>query len=356
MSSVTSFEKILAVLIVLVLIVSGATLGYLASLSSTLSEVASIEREIASSMREVRSSIEELAASLGERVKALEEAMKPKPIIMGTTDKITVLDPAKAYDFYTWEVFNNIGEGLLKYRPGTTELEPGIAESYEVSRDGSIYTFKLRKGLKFTDGADLNASAVKYSIDRVMRLGLDPSWLVSAFVDRVEVVDTYTVRFILKKPVSYFPSLVATVPYFPVSPKSYPPDEVAEPTVGHYGPYKIKSWVRDVELILEANPGYYGSPPKTPVFAVKFYKDAASMRLAVEAGEIDIAWRTLRPMDVQDLKRKGVLTVEEVPGPYIRYIVLRCKDKPFDDVKLRRAVAAAVDRGRIVEEVYKGTV
>jgi len=344
------------VLIVLVLIISGATLGYLTSLSSILSEIASTEKEIHTSIRGVRSSIEELAVSLGERVKALEEAMKPKPIIMGTTDKITVLDPAKTYDFYTWEVFNNIGEGLLKYKPGTTELELGIAESYEVSPDGSIYTFKLRRGLKFTDGVDLNASAVKYSIDRVMRLGLDPSWLVSAFVDRVEVVDTYTVRFILKKPVSYFPALVATVPYFPVSPKSYPPDSVAEPTVGHYGPYTIKSWVRDVELVLEANPNYRGSPPKTPVFVVKFYKDAASMRLAIEAGEIDIAWRTLRPMDVQDLKKKGVLTVEEVPGPYIRYIILRCKDKPFDDVRLRRAVAAAIDRRRIVEDVYKGTV
>ncbi|MEM3546091.1 MAG: ABC transporter substrate-binding protein [Candidatus Bathyarchaeia archaeon] len=349
MPSATTLEKILIVLMLLTLIVSIATLSYIATLSTTLSEIKSAEESI-------RASMEELASTLGERIKALEEVVKPKPIIMGTTDKITVLDPAKAYDFYTWEVFNNICEGLLKYKPGTTELELGIAESYDVSPDGKIYTFKLRKGLKFTDGADLDASAVKYSIERVMKLGLDPSWLVSAFVDEVEVVDTYTVRFILKKAVSYFPALVATPPYFPVSPKSYPPDAVAEPTVGHYGPYRIKSWVRDVELILESNPDYYGPPPKTSTFIVKFYKDAASLRLAVEMGEVDIAWRTLRPMDIQDLKSRGVLTVEEVPGPYIRYLVLRCKDAPFNDVRLRRAVAAAIDRRRIVEEVYKGTV
>lgn len=294
-----------------------------------------------------------IAAYLGYIITAPPPA---RPIILGTTDKITVLDPAKTYDFYTWEVFGNIGEGLLKYKPGTTELEMGIAESYEVSPDGLRYTFKLREGMKFTDGEPLDAAAVKWSIDRVMRLDLDPSWLVSAFVDSVEVVDTYTVRFILKKAVSYFPALVATTPYFPVSSKSYPADEVAEPTEGHYGPYKIKKWTRDVDLCLEANPDYYGEPPKSTEFVVKFFKDAATMRMAVETGEIDIAWKTLRPIDVVDLKAIGELTIVEVPGPYIRYIVCRCDRPPFDDVRLRRAVAASIDRSRICAEAYKGTV
>lgn len=280
----------------------------------------------------------------------------PRPIILGTTDKITVLDPAKTYDFYTWEVFLNIAEGLLVYRPGTSELEMGIAEYYNVSDDGLHYTFKLREGLKFTDGEPLDAAAVKWSIDRVMKLGLDPSWLVSAFVESVEVVDTYTVRFNLKKPVGYFLQLVATTPYIPISPKSYPADEVAEPLVGHHGPYKIKSWTRDVELVLEANPDYYGTPPKAKEFVVKFFKDAATMRMAVETGEIDIAWKTLRPIDVVDLKTIGKLNIVEAPGPYIRYIVCRCNQPPFDDVRLRRAVAASIDRDRICAEAYKGTV
>lgn len=279
-----------------------------------------------------------------------------KPVVLGTTDKITVLDPAKTYDFYTWEVFNNIGEGLLKYKPGTTELMPGIAKSYEVSSDGLEYTFKLREGLKFTDGAPLDAAAVKWSIERVMNLDLDPSWLVSAFVDRVEVVDTYTVKFILKEPVSFFPSLVATTPYIPISPKSFPEDKVAEPVKGHYGPYKIRKWTRDVELVLEANPDYYGTPPKSEIFVVKFYKNAATLRMAVQTGEIDVAWKTLRPIDILDLKAIGKQKVLEAPGPYIRYIILRCNKPPFDEMRLRKAVAAAIDRERICEEAYKGTV
>ncbi|RLE15142.1 peptide ABC transporter substrate-binding protein [Candidatus Aerophobetes bacterium] len=287
---------------------------------------------------------------------ATASASTTKPIVLGTTDKITVLDPAKTYDFYTWEVFHNIGEGLLKYKPGTTELMPGIAKSYRVSSDGLEYTFKLREGLKFTDGQPLNAAAVKWSIDRVMRLKLDPSWLVSAFVKKVEVVDNYTVKFVLKKPVSFFPSLVTTTPYIPISSRSYPADKVAEPTVGHYGPYKIKKWVRDVELVLEANPDYYGPQPKSKLFVVKFYKNAATMRLALETGEIDVAWKSLRPIDIKSLKSKGKQKILEVPGPYIRYIICRCNKPPFDDVRLREAVAAAIDRDRICREAYKGTV
>ena len=299
-------------------------------------------------------------ADLGSRMSRLEEAIgivtAPKRLIMGTTDKIKVLDPAKCYDFYTWEVFNNIGEGLMKYKPGTTELEMGIAESYNVSQNGLNYTFRLRSGLKFTDGKALNATAVKWSIDRVMRLGLEPSWLVSAFVDHVDVVDTLTVKFVLQNAISYFIALLATPPYFPVSSKSFPANETAEPTVGHYGPYKIKNWVRDVELDLEANTDYYGIQPKTNEFDVKFFADASSLRLAVETGEIDVAWKTLRPTDVLDLKARGVLTVEEVPGPFIRYIVCRCNQTPFDNVLLRQAVAAAIDREAICTDVYKGTV
>ena len=285
-------------------------------------------------------------------------ATRPKyreMLVIGTTDRITTLDPAKAYDFYTWEVFQNIGEGLLKYEPGTLKIVPGLAERYEVSEDGKVYTFYLRKGLKFTDGTPFNATVVKWSIDRQFHLRGDPSWLVTEFVDHVEVVDEYTVKFYLRKPVSYFPALVATVPYFPISPKAWPWDEFKDATVG-IGPYKVIRWERDVELRLEANPDYYGPKPKTKYIVVRFYKDAPALRLALETGEIDIAWRTLMPTDYVDFKKMSEkYTVVEAPGPYIRYLVLRCNQPPFNDVRLRRAIAAAVDRWRICSDVFLNT-
>lgn len=280
----------------------------------------------------------------------------PKPLIIGTTDKITVMDPAKSYDFYTWEVFNNIGEGLLRYKSGTTEIVPGLAESYEVSPDGREYTFKLREGLKFSDGTPFDASVVKWSVDRVMRLDLDPAWLVTEFVDRVEVVDTHTVKFVLKEPVGFFPALVAMdPPYYPISPKAWPEDEVGESTVS-IGPYKVTKWTRDVELVMEANPDYWGTPPKAKNLVIKFFKDAPTMRMALEAGEIDVAWRTLPPADIEDLRGKPELSVVDAPGPYIRYIIVRCDRPPFDDKRLRQAVAAAVDRKAIADKVFLGTV
>ncbi len=294
-------------------------------------------------------------------VEPCEEAAAPAEgmadtIIIGTTDKVTVLDPADSYDFHTWEIHHNTMDTLLHYVPGTTNLEPGLAESYDVSEDGLEYTFYLRKGLKFPDGTPFNAEAVKWSIDRVFRLEGDPSWLVTAFVDRVEVVDEYTVKFVLKNPVNYFPLLVATMPYAPVSPNCYPADEIAaDSTCGGMGPYVITKWERDVELHLEANPNWYGEPPKTKKIIVKYFSDATTMRLALENGEIDIATKTLNPTDYEDLAKNPNFQVLEGPGAQIRYLVFNTKSAPFDNPKVRQAFAYAVDRKAIAEKAFLGT-
>jgi len=151
---------------------------------------------------------------------------EPTTLVCGTTEKVTDMDTASAYDFHTWEILQNIYQGLLAYTPGTTELVPGLAESYTVNAAGDEYTFKLRQGQKFTAGTPFNAKAVKWSIDRVMALKGDPSWLVTDFVKSVEVVDEYTVKFILTDAIACSPSLVATVPYFPLNPNVYPADKI----------------------------------------------------------------------------------------------------------------------------------
>lgn len=128
---------------------------------------------------------------------------KKQTLVYGTTEKVTDMDPASSYDFHTWEIFYNIYQGLLKYPAGKTNLVPGLAKSYTISKDGKKYTFQLRKGLKFTDGTPFAANAVKWSIDRVIALKGDTSWLVTDFVDHVDVVSKYAVKFVLKNPVAY---------------------------------------------------------------------------------------------------------------------------------------------------------
>lgn len=107
----------------------------------------------------------------------LPSLQKPALIKIGTTDKISDMDPANAYDFYTWEVLNNVAEGLMKYIPGGTDLTLGLAESYTVSTDGMVYIFNLRPNLMFDDGTPLNATDVKRSLDRVIAIQGDPACL-----------------------------------------------------------------------------------------------------------------------------------------------------------------------------------
>jgi len=282
-------------------------------------------------------------------------------LVYGTTEKVIDLDPANAYDFHTWEIFYNIYQGLLRYPPGKTNLVPGLALSYDISADGKAYTFSLREGLKFTDGTPFDASAVKWSIDRVMALKGDPSWLVTDFVDSVEVVGKYAVKFILKNPVAYFPSLVASVPYYPVNPNIYPVDKIIrDPSelkggklVG-LGPYKVVSFKRDQEILMEANPYFYGDKPKTERVVIRYFADATTMRLSIERGEIDFAFKTLNPSDIKDLEKSAKVQTIKAQGPYIRYLCFLCDSPPFKDRALRQAVAAAINRPPLLDKVFLG--
>jgi peptide/nickel transport system substrate-binding protein len=279
------------------------------------------------------------------------------PLIIGTTDSVTDLDPANAYDFHTWEVFESVMDPLLTYVPGTTDLQPGLAEAMpEVSADGLEYTFTLREGLVFPDGEPVDANAVKWSIDRVFALEGDPNWLVTSFVDHVEVVDDLTVKFVLSSAVPYFPLLAATQPYTPVSPECYPEGEIAaDSTCSGHGHFKITRWERDIEMELEQNEDYYGTAPAWPNIIIKYFEDATTMRLALENGEIDVAWKTLAPTDYPELEANPDLVVTEGPGAYIRYICFNVTTPPFDQAEVRQAIAAAIDRELIAERVYLGT-
>ncbi|HEU97699.1 MAG TPA: peptide ABC transporter substrate-binding protein [Fervidicoccus fontis] len=275
-------------------------------------------------------------------------------IVIGVTDKVTDLDPANAYDFFTWEVLYNTMEGLVKYKPGTLEIVPALAQNWTVSSDGTTWTFKLRPNLKFSDGTPLTAYDVVRSVKRVMNISGDPSWLVTSFVKDVEAPDAQTVVFHLKIPCSYFLSLLATPPYFPVNPK-YPNNTyVSDALWGGAGPYKIASFTRDQELDLVPNPYYYGTAPSNSKVIIRFYKDASTMRMALLSGEIDIAWRTLLPADIAALRKQSGVQVIDVPSTFIRYLVLNVNMTPTNNVLVRQAIAAAINRTEIINTALMG--
>ncbi len=282
-------------------------------------------------------------------------------LVYGTTDKVTDMDPASAYDFHTWEIFQNISSGLLAYTPGTTKIVPALATGYTVNEGGDEYTFTLRKGVKFSNGDDFNAQAVKWSIDRVAKLNGDPAALVTQYVKSVEVVDETTVKFNLKQPVGYFPALVATPTYFPMDPAVYPEDkivkDVGELTGGEIaalGPYRLTSFKRDEEAVFEANQNYWGKQPPVGKIIIRYFADATTMRLALEKGEIDLAFKSLNPSDIADLLKNKSYNSWKIPGPQIRYLCFETSESVFKEKKLRQAVAALINRPEINRKVYLG--
>jgi peptide/nickel transport system substrate-binding protein len=279
-------------------------------------------------------------------------------LVIGTTDEVTSLDPAEAYDLGSWEILYNVASGLLSFVPGAGELAPGLATAMPtVSPDGLVYTFTLRSGLKFPDGTAFNAYDVKNSIERVIAHGGDVRLLVTDYVSKVETVGSYGVKFTLKEPFAFFPTLVAMAPYYPVS--------IGEGcfdygglnpncTCGGIGPYTIVGWDHGVSIELEVNPDYYGPPPATSRIIVRYYGTSADLRQAVEDGDVDMAWRTLSTDDYQALALDPDIQASESDSGYIRYLAFNTitETPPFDNANIRSAIAAAVDREGIVHDVF----
>jgi peptide/nickel transport system substrate-binding protein len=284
-----------------------------------------------------------------------------KTLVYGTTEKLTDLDNASTWDFHTWEIFQNISEGLLSYKLGSSELVPALAEKYSVNKAGDEYTFVLRKGLTFSNGDAIDAAAVKWTIDRVVALKGDPVSLISDYVDTVTVKDPLTVVFKLKAPTGYFPALVASPPYFPQDPKIYPVDKIikdpSELAGGAYvgsGPYKLSSFKRDQEAVFDANPLYSGTKAQVDRIIIRYFADATTLRLALDKGEVDLAFKTLNPSDIADESKNTSVNTLKLSGAFIRYVAFETSESVFKDKSLRQAFAYLVDRPEILQKVYLG--
>jgi peptide/nickel transport system substrate-binding protein len=281
-------------------------------------------------------------------------------IVVGTTDKITTLDPANSYDYWTWQVYQNTAEALVAFKPGTTQIVPSLATKWTVSPDGKNYTFTLRRGVTFTDGAPFNAQAVKFSFDRALKLkGPEGAAGLIESITAVTVVDPYTVRFTIKDADATFLSRVSESIGISVitSPKSTPKDTFAK-GFNQYagtGPYRLTQYTPGQRTVYEAYAGYWGPKPKSRRVITVFYADAAALASAVQSGQVDLGYRSFSPEDIKRLSGASNLQVSKsAQFPSVRYIVFNVTAAPFDNVKIRRALSYAVNRDRIVADVFGG--
>ncbi len=301
-----------------------------------------------------------------------EEMAEPTPaeetssIVIGTTDRIASLDPADAYSVRDWELIKNTGEGLLKWKPGTAELTTGLATSMpEVSDDGLTYTFTLRDGIKFADGTDLTAEMYAEQLSRLITIGPEcPNGVANAlatpYVESIEATDESTLVFNLKSPVAYFPQIMASASYIPAHPDTFPQDECVlfpEAPVYGVGPWFISQYTQGEQVVLEANEYYNGAlEPQVDRIIVRYFADPQTMALAVQNGEIDVAWRILGPELIGQLEGTEGLTVGTINGGSIRYLIINHTKAPTDDPNVNKAIASAIDRDEISDTVFGGQV
>jgi ABC-type transport system substrate-binding protein len=254
---------------------------------------------------------------------------KTDTIIIGTTDVVNSLDANDAYSTHDWEIIKNTGVPLLKYTPGTADLIPGTAEALPtVSDDGLSYTFKLKKGLTFADGTPLTAKDYVTSWNRINKLEGQVSGLVQLYVKDVEAPDDLTVVYHLTNSFGFFPSLAATAPFVVTNPKEFPADKIVQfpDKLDGTGPYRMVSYKSGEQLVLEANPKYFGADkPKIKNVIIRYIKDATTLGNAVETGQIDIAWRVVGPVEAVRLQKVEGLTVDTVNAPALRYLVFNHK-------------------------------
>jgi len=294
--------------------------------------------------------------------------------ILGTTDTVTALDPAGSYDLGSSTLDYNLYQTLVTVPANSTEIVGDAAKSCEYG-DPQTLTCTLNDGLKFSNGDELTSSDVKYSFERAIKIQ-DPNgaaiYLLGSIThtakddvtvvlddNAIETPDDTTVVFHLNHPDTTF-QYVLTYPGAAaiVDEDVFPADKKLEDEkiIGS-GPYKLSQYKAKDQAVLELNENYTGTNTgQAPQVYIKYYSEPSALKLAAENGEIDVAWRSLSPTDIADLKTNGDVTVASGKGSEIRYWVWNVKGQVGKQLAVRQAAAQVFDRDAIAQDAYDGTV
>ena len=249
-------------------------------------------------------------------------------------------------------------EQLVKYDGGTTNIVPELADSWTVGDKSTTWTFKLKPGHAFDDGSPVDAAAVKFSFDRLKKLGEGPADSFPTLKE-VEVVDPMTVRFVLSAPFAPFLSTLAGAGASIINPKVVAHAKgddssrgwLAEHTAGS-GAYVITSWERNQQITMDANPHYTAKPALRQVI-FKTVREMSSRRLQLENGDADLIDQV--PVDqAEAMKANPVVAIESNPSLYVVYVYLNNKKPPLDDPRVRQALSYAIDYKGIIDGIVQG--
>lgn len=322
------------------------------------------------------------AAALAFGLSAASAQVTPDPdaknggsIVITYKDDVATLDPAIGYDWQNWSMIKSLFDGLMDYKPGTTELVPDLAESYEISEDGQTFTFKLRQGVKFHNGREMTAEDVKYSIDRVVNpetqspgqgffaslKGYDEAAEGKAEgVSGITVIDPHTISFELTRPDATFLHVMA-INFSHVVPKEEIDKHGADfgkNPVGT-GAFKLGEWTLGQRVVFQKNEEYWNQGlPHLDTITFEIGQEPIVALLRLQNGEIDIPGDGIPPAKFQEVMNDPEQKARVVEGGQLHtgYVTMNVNVEPFDKVQVRQAVNMAINKDRIVQLINNRAV
>ncbi|NIG16031.1 dipeptide ABC transporter periplasmic-binding protein DppA [Pantoea sp. Cy-640] len=290
------------------------------------------------------------------------EGFNPQLFTSGTT-----------YDASSVPIYNR----LVEFKTGTTELQPGLAEKWDVSEDGKTYTFHLRQGVKWQTTKDFkptrtfNADDVVFSFERQLDKnnkyhgvsggsyeyfeGMDMPKLIA----KIEKVDDYTVRFTLTRPEAPFLAdlgmdfaSILSKEYADNMLKAGTPEKLDLNPVGT-GPFVLQQYQKDSRILYKANPDFWGTKPKIDRLVFSITPDASVRYAKLQKGECQVMPYP-NPADIASMKKDTKINLMEQPGLNVGYLSFNTEKKPLDNVKVRQALTMAVNKQAIIDAVYQG--
>lgn len=262
------------------------------------------------------------------------------------------LDPHRTSAYFSFQVLENVFDTLVE-PDENLDMQPALAESWDVSEDQLVWTFQLRDDVVFHDGSELTAEDVVYSYTRIVDEELSNAWRLSA-VTEVRAADEHAVEIEVAQPT---PNLLSALGGFKglaiVQQENVESGDITTAPVGT-GPFALTEYVSGDHITLEANADYWGGAPQVGGVEFRFISEASTALGALRAGEIQ--WTdVVPPQQVEGLEGDDALEIGVTPSSDYWYLALNEDREPWDDVRVRQAIAYAIDREAIVQAVSYGT-
>ena len=291
------------------------------------------------------------------------QPVKPKVLVVGTTDYVWGIDPYDIRSYMAHMVSSLVYDTLVEaeWTKEGWKLNPGLAVRWTpTDSKGAVWEAELRRDVFFHDGTPFNASCVKFSWERTIAGGKGESLELKVQVNRIEVIDNYKVRFTLPNPFAGFPSIMAMSQGTIVSPSAVSKwgDKYSTQSLAGTGPFKLESWIPGDEIVLVRNDNHWNKArlPKLNKIIWKFFKDPSTLKMALEKKEIDVVHRYLLTSDMPTVQANAGFTVYQGPEAFVRILTVNPNPKArgpaakyLTNTLVRQAIAYAIDYERIAK-------